>query len=165
VVIMGERQAEPRLSVVALMTVTGVVLLGGVVVGALPGSRTEAMSVPAVPSAGTDLEDADLARDTQICLAVSGIVEDASVGAQDRTRGSVVAALHTAERRLDEQGEAVDPRVLVAVRNMREAITGLRAAIGSGTAVARATHVVLDRIDDLDAACRTRLAPSAASPV
>ena len=163
---MGERQAEPRLSVVALMTVTGVVLMGAVVAGVLPGSRTEAMSLPAAaPSAGADVEDVDLARDTQICLAVSGIVEDASVGTQGRTRESVVAALHAAELRLDEQGEAVDPRVLVAVRNMRDAITGLRAAVGSGAALARATHVVLDRIDDLDAACRTRLAPSAASPV
>ena len=148
-----------------VLVFTGIVLAASAIVtsavsAAQPTPTVSRTARPAV--AGAPVEDPELAADTQLCLAMSSIVEDAALAikVQGRSPDSALASrLRIAEARMGEHLNTTNARLGAASRAMRDAIVGLRRAVESGTGVAPATEAVISRIDDLDAACQTRLDP------
>ncbi len=148
-----------------VLVFTGIVLAAFAIVtsavsAAQPIPKVSRTAPPAV--AGAPVQDAELAADTQLCLAVSSIVEDAAlaVEAQGHSPDSALASrLRVAEVRMGEHLDTTNARLGAASRAMRDAIVGLRRAVESGSGVAPATETVISRIDDLDAACQARLDP------
>lgn len=120
-----------------------------------------AISVASAPHIADDVApDPELAADTERCLAVSSIVEDAAlaVEADRRERDSaVVSRLRSAESQIGAQLDPADARLGAALSAMRDAIIGLRHAVETNIGVGVATDAVIHRIDDLDAACQARL--------
>ena len=133
-----------------------------------PAARPVALGAPSVSGTGAataTASDPGLAADTELCLAVSAAVQDAALAVeqQDRLpRATLVARLQSAEAEIGRHRDEADSRLGAASRAMQQAIAGLRHAVEAGGAIAVATDVALDRIDELDAACQARLHPGAA---
>lgn len=140
-----------------------VVATVGILVSAIPpASSTVAVGAAAVPEAEAVAapEQAPFADD--MCLAASIEVEDAALAVEAHRRDSGVELaprLLRAEVQLSADLDGAEPRLRVALQNMRDAIAGLRHAIESGSRVTQATDAVLDRIDDLATVCQARVRP------
>lgn len=139
----------------------GIVLSAFLIVTAVPAPRTAASVGAAAP--GTAAEAPTRTPDEHLCLEVSSIVEDSATEvAQYRHDGRAerISRLRAAEDQLGHYSHIARPRLRDVVREMGNAIGGLREALEFGGDTRAATDAVLRRIDALEAACGRGPAPT-----